>query len=291
MGLVMPYSKYSGSLCQPNDEDELTRMQLRSNAYIKKLAINLSQNSNVTSKYDVYQLLEDSLLGLYFDSNIPENYGLGNSGALLAALYEKYFAPGYRQDINLSNIKNIRTEFAFLEEFFHSASSGIDPLVSYINTPILLNAPVNNLDFLIPISIKLFLIDTETERQTKNFRLIFDNKCFENSKQIQKLIDLNNVCITLFLEDADDIFSSMLEFASLEMQFLNEMFSIPDKIASFQKDNSDKFIMKLCGSGGGGFLLGACSAQNFEEISDKLISLGIKFELLSSQRKKLVNCL
>ena len=178
MGIAIPYSEDSGELITPNEDSILTRKQLESNSEIKKLAIFISHHEYFKTNSKVLQLLEDSLLGLYFDSNIPKNYGIGSSGALVAAIYNKYF---YSSDNIQTSDKNLmeklKNEFSIIESFFHGKSSGIDPLVSYLNVPILLNAPLNHLKFISKSNIKLFLIDTGKPSSTKDFVELFSIKC------------------------------------------------------------------------------------------------------------------
>ena len=40
--------------------------------------------------FDLAALKKDISLGLYFDSSIPQGYGVGSSGALVASIYDKY---------------------------------------------------------------------------------------------------------------------------------------------------------------------------------------------------------
>ena len=48
--------------------------------YLKTIDINLDLNS----------LDKHIEKGMYFDSSIPRGYGIGSSGALVAAVYDKY---------------------------------------------------------------------------------------------------------------------------------------------------------------------------------------------------------
>ena len=40
--------------------------------------------------FDFEKLKNDVQEGMYFDSSIPQGYGVGSSGALVAAIYDKY---------------------------------------------------------------------------------------------------------------------------------------------------------------------------------------------------------
>ncbi|MFN0036544.1 MAG: hypothetical protein ACKVUS_15875, partial [Saprospiraceae bacterium] len=81
---------------------------------------------------DAEQFVLDLGAGLFFQSNIPTGYGLGSSGALCAAVYDRY---AREKTSDLAALKSI---FACMENFFHGNSSGIDPLTSFVGEPILI---------------------------------------------------------------------------------------------------------------------------------------------------------
>ena len=81
---------------------------------------------------DLDKLKSDIEKGLWFDSSIPHGFGLGSSGALIAALYQTY---GLKKKTVLED----KQALARLEDYFHGSSSGIDPLVSLIQKPLLIH--------------------------------------------------------------------------------------------------------------------------------------------------------
>ena len=52
--------------------------------------------------------------GMYFDSSIPQGYGVGSSGALVAAIYDKYAA----DKITVLENLNPRKAFEVKDYFF-----------------------------------------------------------------------------------------------------------------------------------------------------------------------------
>ena len=72
--------------------------------------------------------------GLYFESSIPQSYGIGSSGALCAAIYARYTTELIPPSgsITQKDIKELRHIFSGIESFFHGKSSGIDPLSCYM---------------------------------------------------------------------------------------------------------------------------------------------------------------
>ena len=83
--------------------------------------------------------------GLYFDSSIPKGYGVGSSGALVAAIYDCYALNKITVLENLTRQKllKLKSVFSEMESFFHGKSSGLDPLNSYLSLPILISSNNN----------------------------------------------------------------------------------------------------------------------------------------------------
>lgn len=281
MALALPYNIFSGSLVLPSDEDILERKHLVSNSHIKKLAVEISHKEPFASNDNIFQFLEDSLLGLFFESNIPENYGIGSSGALVAALYNKYFSKIEKKDLfHHAQIIQLKAELAELESFFHGESSGIDPLVSYLNQPILINAPSNHFVFQIPDNIKVFLIDTNQPSATKNLVNLFFEKCVKQADDFMNLIQLNNRAIKSFLELSPSAFERIDDFCKLEQKLLPEMFQNSEQILTITSKFQEQVCVKLCGSGGGGFLLGFSRNGAFGLVKEQLEKHNFKVDLI-----------
>jgi mevalonate kinase len=124
---------------------------------------------------DINAFQRDLDAGLFFQSDIPTGYGLGSSGALCAAMYGRY--ADHPIDGNDPNqLPELRNILADMECFFHGASSGIDPLVSYLNRPLLLQAEgalqAISLPAL-PQGMRLFLLDSRRTRSTGPMVAIF----------------------------------------------------------------------------------------------------------------------
>ena len=51
---------------------------------------NLQSEQPELVTFDLDTLKNDVETGMYFDSSIPQGYGVGSSGALVAAIYDKY---------------------------------------------------------------------------------------------------------------------------------------------------------------------------------------------------------
>src|SRR5690606_33746588 len=74
-----------------------------------------------------------------------QGYGIGSSGALVAAIYDKYGLEKITVLENLTREKLLKLKAIFgrMESFFHGKSSGLDPLNSYLSLPFLINSQDN----------------------------------------------------------------------------------------------------------------------------------------------------
>ena len=86
-GLSIPYNFFKGSLHLPEEENDITRTSHKNlynyTQYLKGLPSDLVLLD--------WEALETDLdRKLYFDSSIPQGYGVGSSGALVAAIYDRY---------------------------------------------------------------------------------------------------------------------------------------------------------------------------------------------------------
>ena len=79
--LVIPYKKYFGSLKFSKTADDY---QKTSNASLKAFSDYLNDNKFIYNKINITKFKDDIDNGLYFESSIPESYGLGSSGAVVA---------------------------------------------------------------------------------------------------------------------------------------------------------------------------------------------------------------
>jgi len=141
-GLSIPYSFYNGALKKDENPSEKA---LESNASLKRFADHIQNIDKEIVRFDNDRLQADVSSGMYFDSSIPQGYGVGSSGALVAALYDKYAFDKITVLENLTREKllKLKTIFAAMESFFHGKSSGLDPLNSYLSIPILINSKDN----------------------------------------------------------------------------------------------------------------------------------------------------
>ena len=89
-GLSIPYNFYNGALKKDADP---SAEAIQSNGHLKRFVVYLEQLQREQPDlvtFDLDTLNNDVQTGMYFDSSIPQGYGVGSSGALVAAIYDKY---------------------------------------------------------------------------------------------------------------------------------------------------------------------------------------------------------
>ncbi|MDX9880822.1 MAG: hypothetical protein RBS73_02075 [Prolixibacteraceae bacterium] len=263
--LSMPFAEFSGKLSlekSPGSEESnrSLRFFLR---HLQRNKINVKLNFPL----DLDRFYADTEQGLWFDSNIPQQYGVGSSGALVAALYDQYSTIRTAQipDDSLP-IDHLKADFAILESYFHGTSSGLDPLVSYLDRPVLLKHS-NDLKT-VPMGrhqqIKLFLVDTKICGPTApmvNYFIRKVNQSWFLQKLVSHFIPVNDFCIEHFLSgDPDLFFPEMYKLVDFQLRHLKRM--IPAKYRKMIRESlENKLFIKLLGSGGGGYLLGFASSE------------------------------
>jgi mevalonate kinase len=257
MALSVPFPKYSGFLDFDTDHSHA-----ESTAEIRKFCEHLESDDSTQTlhfSFDLERLKNDLSKGMFFNSNIPQQYGLGSSGALVAALFGKYAFPS-KMGNNLSP-EILKANFAVLESFFHGRSSGLDPLISYLNRPILIdsNKQICPVDFdLNKSGVAMALIDTHTTGATgplvKHFIDLFNLPEFTKAFEDQ-FIPANNGCIESLLNgDKQNFFLHLEKLVRFQVYHFHEM--IPagfHRVITFA--HCEKVYIKLLGSGGGGYLL------------------------------------
>ncbi|SDE21376.1 mevalonate kinase family protein [Riemerella columbipharyngis] len=274
-GLTLPYSFYKGTL---KFSDLTSDFEKKSNQALIKYAqylegLDLPKGFEI----DIPRLNKDISKGLFFDSNIPQGYGVGSSGALVAAIFERYAVKKHNpENISKEELKNLKSVFGMLENFFHGKSSGIDPLICYMNLPILIENKENVDRVAIPEEVygkgAIFLIDSEMTGETGPMVQIFFEKLkndgFRKTLK-EEFIRYNNACIDAFLrKDMNPFFRNLKKLSLWAYEHFRPM--IPEKIFNIWKKGleTNAYYLKLCGSGGGGYILGF--AKDYEKAEKML---------------------
>ena len=263
-GLSIPYNFYKGAL---KISDTKNKKAQSSNQKLSEFVDFLEQiNSNLVT-FNIKQLREDLAKGLYFDSSIPQGYGIGSSGALVAAIYDRYANNRITILENLTRDKLLKLKeiFGQMESFFHGKSSGLDPLNSFLSLPILIHSK----DVLEPTGIPsqpqagkgaVFLIDSgsmgETAPMVNLFMQNMESPSFRKMIK-EQFISYSDRCVEHFLTgDIKSLFGDLKRLSKTVLTHFKPM--IPEQFHSLWKTGIDTnaYYLKLCGSGGGGYILG-----------------------------------
>lgn len=218
---------------------------------------NLKQQKTLLADLDLTAFSNALNMGFWIESNIPNGYGLGSSGAVVAAVYHEFCAAPSTDLVALKQI------LAQIEAHFHGTSSGIDPLISFVKEPLLIKSSekIEKVKISNDILQHFFLVDTHSTRNTQHFVSIFKNKinsdaAFANICE-QDLKTATTNCIAAVLQNSKPLIQEHIALLS-QIQYDNFQEMIPTNMQDFWKNglSSDKYKLKLCGAGGGGFLMG-----------------------------------
>ena len=266
-GLSIPYNFYKGTLkVAENPSNEA----IKSNESLLRFASYLSQMQKDKPElvsFDLAALKNDVVSGMYFDSSIPQGYGVGSSGALVAAIYDKYATDKITVLENLTREKLLKLKIIFsnMESFFHGKSSGLDPLNSYLSLPILINSKDNIEPTGIPSQSvdgkgAVFLIDSGIVGETAPMVTLFMESLKDNGfrKMLKsQFIKYTDDCVENFLHgDVKSLFANTKKLSKVVLSHFKPM--IPEQFHQvWQKGiDTNDYYLKLCGSGGGGYILG-----------------------------------
>ena len=265
-GLSIPYNFYKGALIIPEEQTAKTQ---QSNKHLKDFCDYLNTLANNKSDlvhFDLIQMAQDLAQGMYFDSSIPQGYGVGSSGALVAAIYDRYAVNKITVLENLTREKllTLKSIFAQMESFFHGKSSGLDPLNSYLSLPILINSQEHIEPAGIPSQTNsggaVFLLDSGMTGETAPMVQLFMEKMKHDgfrSMLKNEFVAYTDRCVEDFLKgDVGSLFGNIKHLSKVVLDHFQPM--IPKQFIELWKYGieTNSYYLKLCGSGGGGYMLG-----------------------------------
>jgi mevalonate kinase len=268
--LVIPFRKFSGRLEMPEGEGENVGPGMppeqtdatRSNEdllglmqYLEKI----NAEGKLPEEFKLGWFTEQVIGGLHFQSNIPEAYGAGSSGALVAAIYDE-FGSGISR-FETQDFSRLRKVLSQIESYYHGTSSGIDPLCCYLNKPVLYDGddayPVRVPDP--PPGTGFFLLDTGRSGVTGPMIDYFQS-CMQDTGfrdmihgQMIPLVARN---IDMLLETDARLPMIMQKLSEIQYNHFGRM--IPEDFHRIWKNGlqTGLYSLKLCGSGGGGYIIG-----------------------------------
>jgi len=254
-GLAIPYYKYKTAWVSGSGTNE-TQYDLRPFYNYLRSKSELNNLLNL-DRFDT------ALANKFFlRSDIPVGAGLGSSGSVVAAIYEKYAVNNIAKN-TIPDLILLRSQLGQMENFYHEKSSGLDPLVILLNKPLHLLKMgelmiiENDIPLLKEIGINLF--NTEIDRKASTLIAIFNDKMEDKNFQniiYNKYLPVVSVCISSLMENNRTHFFENLHRLS-QFQLEHFAFAIPESIRTQWAIGlrTEQEIFKLCGAGGGGFML------------------------------------
>jgi mevalonate kinase len=265
-GLSIPYNYYQGAFKQTSNLVGFSQKSNNSLGNFLRHLQSLQSSGEALAALNLTAFEKDIDQGFYFDSSIPEGYGVGSSGALCAAIYDKYAIDRIDPEVDISkdNILRLKQILGQMESYFHGKSSGLDPLICYLKLPVLINSKDELGTVTMPEPGKgkgaIFLLNSGQPGETQPMVNIFMEKMkHEGFRKVMKeqFTKYNDACIQAFLKgDSQPLFSNLKKLSHLVFENFTPM--IPQSMKElWQKGiESNAYYLKLCGSGGGGFVLG-----------------------------------
>ena len=279
-GLSIPYNFFNGALkflkVETKDSKKSNKILLQFHKYLTGIH---------DLDLDLNKFEKDLGGGIFFDSSIPQGYGVGSSGAIVAAVYDKYAMNKIKisENLNRNKLVDLRNIFSQMESFFHGKSSGLDPLNSYLSIPILIESKNKIHVTGIPIEKvngegAIFLLDSGQMGSTATMVEIFMKKMKDEGfrKMLNaKFIKYTNSCVDSFVKgDLKNLFKNTKILSGIVFENFKPM--IPNKFHKVWKTGieSGSYFLKLCGSGGGGYILGF--APNIEKAKKDLTGYNLE---------------
>lgn len=246
-GLSLPWFGYGAGWVQ----DPQAAPEFR--AFIDFLA-----SVEVLSKaIDTEALAADHADGWRLRSTIPFGSGLGSSGVLCAAIFDRY----HTMELNLEETRKV---LSGMESYFHGRSSGLDPLVGFLKKAIVSRR--DELEVLAEIpkltgpGYTIALVDSAIPRETRalveKFRLRTENDPQYRNLLEKELIPSNEAAINhLLCDDHEAMIKHWQIISRLSLDVFSDM--IPEQMRHtwLAGISSGREFYKLCGAGGGGYFL------------------------------------
>lgn len=227
----------------------------KSNENICRFRDYLADIKNVSASIDIDALSRDLNFGLNLSSNVPSGYGLGSSGTLVAAVYDRY------AKLHTNDLMELKSIFGQMESYFHGSSSGIDPLQCYLGKPFRISpqgVELVNGGFL-KRDIHICLIDTKIKSNTRplvqHFKEQRQDEAFLSAFQRDYVPHVTD-CINNLIDGSNEaFFASLTKLTKAQLLFLRPMIT-ENTLHLFEQDYDFHFGVKISGSGGGGYVLG-----------------------------------
>lgn len=278
--LTIPLKLFTGLLDFPARLDQQSEVSNKKLTGYHSYLVDQKVKQQYVFPLDLERMKRELSRGLYFNSDIPQGYGAGSSGALVAAVFSRYsqLPEGDVTSLPSHELLRIKNQLALMESYFHGSSSGLDPLSCLAGAPLLASS-AHTLEFppaetLFPDkSYSMFLVDTCTTGNTKPLVEWFNKEVSESRINIHLMSDLSNAALDALMQKNTKRYENYLCQLSL-FQLENMKPMVPGNIRDVWKEGLQlqQFTLKLCGSGGGGYLLGF--TRDYELARQRLLKQG-----------------
>jgi mevalonate kinase len=269
MSLAIPFPRYSGQFRFPATSTGLqSKSGTESNEELKKLFDFLKTNTNRFQFIDLKLFENEVNQGLYFDSSVPVGAGLGSSGALTAAIYERYLIHSQN-----SKYQTIKSDLAAIETYFQGKSSGFDPLVSLLKKPLLMNGKSSMItdidlsDFF--RNYTLYLINSNPQinkdASTNLFMKKYQNQGFKQKIDNEYTSIINRTIEAVIDPDFRSFETQIARYSEFQLHHLGEMIPQHMKTHFEYGIKTSDFYLKLCGSGNNGYFIGIARERSVSE--------------------------
>lgn len=251
--LAMPLAAFRSKWVQPNlPKEEILKKQRQLPRLAEWLA---AEKEKLPFALDVAGFRNALDAGWVLESNVPEGYGLGSSGAVVAAIVDRWGAHLPK------DLPTLRRGLALIEAFFHGKSSGTDPLVSFLGQPVrIAEADVSTIA-LPPLNDSgLFILDTGIARTAtpliSRFLEAWNNPEFEKRCSAELLPSVNEAIGHMTCGAWARLFEAFRAISQFQLE--NTPWLIPEEFRPLWEEllHQQRAALKICGAGGGGFLLG-----------------------------------
>lgn len=267
-GLIIPLNRFGAFWQDVETISEETAQRIESGQELIRYHQWLTENSSLFyGKLDLAQMGKDLKGGSWIASDIPRQYGTGSSGAVVAAVFHRYASEEIKKELqNPGKIIDLKAFLAQMEVFFHGKSSGMDPLCIYLNQAHRISGhrpphPVSIPEAGANEALNIFLVDTGRSSSTGPLVKLFLEKMKDPvyaGKAGKTYNHLNRICIDETVSNglSANMMPQLRNLSMLESEIFRTM--IPDLILPlwYRGVMYDRYVLKLLGSGGGGYLLG-----------------------------------
>ena len=231
-------------------------------------------SNEIISHATAMRMTKEATEGWRYVADIPIGFGLGSSGAYVAAIYDRYISEAEDNTLYTHNI------LRKMEGYFHGSSSGMDPLVSFSHQALYKSEKgdlqaINDPGW--PKGYKTFLLDTGMARSTstlvKSYRemLTKDDFKFKIERQLIPVVEHG---IHFYLNGSIPKLEECLEIISaFQRKYFSSFIPNETKVLWDELRENQGVYVKFCGAGGGGYFL-VITTPTFDGVQPKhLISL------------------